>query len=242
MDDRRVGKVLREVRIHLGLRQRDLATRTGVSTTQISAAEHGRLEHVSLKTLRAIGEALDVRISVDPWWRSGRVDHLLDRAHAALVEYLVRILQAAGWEVRVEHSFNEFGDRGSVDVLAWHPETRTLLVAEVKSRIDDVQDLGRSFMTKVRLLPTVVARDLGWHPVSVSRVLAIVDTRQNRDAIRDHGATLATIWPQRSVAVRRHIADPTTPLDGGILFVPVRRLGARARSVSRVRHPRARPP
>lgn len=235
MDDRRVGRVLREVRIRLGLRQRDLSVLAGVSAAQISAAENGRLEHVSLTALRKLGDALDIRISIDAWWRSGRVDQLLDRVHAALVEYLVRLLRALGWEVRVEVSFNEFGDRGSVDVLAWHAATRTLLVGEVKSRIDDVQDLGRSFTTKQRLVPAIVARDLGWAAHHVTSLLAIVDTRQNRDDVRTHEATLATIWPERSAMVRRHLADPRRPLAGGILFVPIGRLGASARTVKRVR-------
>ena len=224
MDDRRVGRVFREVRIALGWRQTDLGARAGVSQSQISALESGRIEHVSLNAIRRIGDALDIRVSIDPWWRSGRIDRLLDRAHAALVEHTVRTLREAGWEVRVEYTFNEYGDRGSVDVLAWHADTATLAIIEIKSRIDDVQDTAASFMRKVRIVPKVVARDEGWQPTTVSRVLVLADTHQNRDLVERHRATFDTIWPERTVAVTRHLKDPDShPLRGGIRFVEMPR-------------------
>ena len=49
---------------------------------------------------------------------------LVDRAHAALVDYVVGWLRD-DWEVVVEYTFNRYGERGSVDVLAWHAATRT---------------------------------------------------------------------------------------------------------------------
>ena len=45
---------------------------------------------------------------------------------------MVRLLVAAGWEVVPEATFNEFGERGSIDILAFHPKHGALLVVEVK--------------------------------------------------------------------------------------------------------------
>lgn len=239
MDDRRVGRLFREVRIHRGWRQRDLAERAGVSAAQISATERGRLEHVSLHALRKLGDALDIRVSIDPWWRAGRADQLLDRAHAALVDHVAGLLRDAGWDVLVEFTFNEYGDRGSVDILAWHAGTRTLLLVEVKSRIDDLQEAARSFMVKVRVVPKAVEREHGWQPATVSRVLAIIDTHANRALVGEHAATFDSIWAGRTAAVRRHIREPAAPLGGGIMFVPAGRLGPAARTVARVRQRRA---
>jgi transcriptional regulator with XRE-family HTH domain len=250
MDDRRVGRIFRAVRIRLGLRQRDLSDRTGVSVGQISAAELGSLEHVSLTTLRKLGDALDIQVTVDAWWRSGRVDQLLDRVHAVLVEYLVALLRKAGWDVRAEFTFNEFGDRGSVDVLGWHAASRTLLIGEVKSRIDDVQETVRTAMMKARVVPAVVQRDLGWTPARITRLLVMPDTHGNRAAIRRHAATFATLWPERSVAMRRLIRQPGVPTappetpesPGGVILVPLSRLDASARPTTRVRRAARDPP
>jgi transcriptional regulator with XRE-family HTH domain len=243
MDDRRVGRAFREVRIHLGWRQQDVAERAGVSQRHVAEIENGRLEHVSLATLRKVGDTLDFRIGIDAWWRSGRIDHLLDRAHAALVEVIVRAFRDAGWDVRVEYTFNEYGERGSVDILAWHAPTRTLAITEVKTRIDDVQDTNASFGRKVRLIPGIVARVEGWKADAILKVLVLVDTRQNRDLIRRHEATFRSTWPERTVAMKRAVAAPIAGARqrGGIWFVPPTRLGPAARAGSRCR-PRHEPP
>ena len=42
------------------------------------------------------------------------------------------LLQSLGWQTRSEVSYSVYGERGSIDVLAWHAPSRTLLVVEVK--------------------------------------------------------------------------------------------------------------
>lgn len=251
MDDRRVGRAFREIRIRLGLRQADLASESGVSQRTVSEIELGRLEHVRLQTLRLVAEALDVKVSVDAWWRSGRVDHLLDRGHAALVEHVALTLRAAGWIVRPEVTFNEFGDRGSADLVAWHPVERALLIVEVKTRIDDTQEATSTFSKKVRILPSILARDEGWDAATVGRLLVLADTRMNRDLVRAHQATFDAIWPARTAVVRRWLRRPGRAASvtrdagsatsrasfGGIWFVPASAVGARLRLVARVRRP-----
>jgi transcriptional regulator with XRE-family HTH domain len=222
MDDRRVGRIIREVRRRRGWRQVDLARRARVSQSQASEAERGRVEHVSLAALRRIGHELDIRISIDAWWTAGRIDQLLDRKHAAIVEATVLEHQALGYEVRVEYGFNEFGDRGSVDVLGWRSTDRTLAIDECKSRIDDVQDTAASFSRKARLIPDVVRRDEGWQAARVIHVLVIADTHQNRDVIRRHQATFDTLWPLRTTAIRAALAGTGEVDAGGVRFLPMK--------------------
>src|SRR5580765_8972595 len=88
---------------------------------------------------RSGGAALDARVSCRLTWNGEELDRLLDAAHAAVVEQVVRRLAAEGWVAATEVSFNEYGERGSIDVLGFHPATRCLLVVEVKSVIPDVQ-------------------------------------------------------------------------------------------------------
>ena len=238
MDDRRVGQILREVRIHHGWRQADLSERSGVGRAQISEAELGRIDRVSLRSLRRLGDALDIRVSVALWWRAGQIDRLLDRAHAAIVEHVVQSLRSDEYDVRVEYTFSEFGERGSVDVLGWRAADRTLAIGEIKSRIDDVQATNAAFGRKARLVPAIVRRDEGWDPARVVTLLALPDTRQNRDVVRRHAGTFAATWPLGTAAIRRLLAgrgSASIQARGGIWFVPTRRLASAARTVARVR-------
>ncbi len=62
---------------------------------------------------------------------------------------------------RPEVSFAVYGERGVIDILAWHPGERALLVIELKTEIVDIQDLIGTVDRK-RRLARVVARDRGW--------------------------------------------------------------------------------
>ena len=61
------------------------------------------------------------RCRCDAFWNGEALDRLLDAAHAASSTASSPILVANGWEVVPEATFNRFGERGSIDVLAWHP-------------------------------------------------------------------------------------------------------------------------
>jgi hypothetical protein len=49
------------------------------------------------------------------------------------------MLRAATWEAVPEATFAIGAERGSVDVLAWHAPTATVLIVEVKSVVPDAQ-------------------------------------------------------------------------------------------------------
>lgn len=134
MDDLTVGQVLRAVRRRLRWRQQDVAARARVSQKLVSLAESGQLERLSITSLRAIGRALDVRLLIDPRWRGGQLPRVLDEEHARLVNAVAAILRRRGWQILVEYTFNHFGDRGSVDLIGWHPRQLSLVLIEVKRR------------------------------------------------------------------------------------------------------------
>jgi hypothetical protein len=83
-----------------------------------------------IRKLRRHGMSLDAEVIVFARWRGGEIDRLLDEGHAAIVGWLVTVLTDLGWQTRTEVSYSEFGERGSIDILAWHAESRILLVVE----------------------------------------------------------------------------------------------------------------
>ena len=82
MDDLRFGTVIRSVRIRRRWRQVDLADAAKVSRATISRLERGHMEDLSLKTIRGIAKALDVRVDLTPRWRAGELDRLLNARHS----------------------------------------------------------------------------------------------------------------------------------------------------------------
>lgn len=212
MDDWRVGAAIRSVRRRRGLRQVDVARMADVSQGLISKIERGRLESVSIATVRQIGATLDIGLPFTPRWHGAELARLLDHEHAGLVEVLVSELRSTGWTVLVEYSFNYFGDRGSVDVVGWHEACAALLIAEVKSRILDSQDLHSVLDRKVRVVPMLLRRERGWHARVVGRLVFVAGTHANRLAVTRHAATFDTTLPQRSGDARRWLRQPSDGL------------------------------
>ena len=137
MDAVRLGSSLRALRLRANLRQSDLAAQARVPREVISEVERGRTSRVGLDDLRHLATALGADLDVRIRWRGEQLDRLLDEAHAATVAATLARLGRMGWETIVEASFSIWGERGSIDILAWHEPSLTLLVIEVKSTIPD---------------------------------------------------------------------------------------------------------
>lgn len=218
MDDIAVGRVLREARLRLRVSQVALAARAGVAQSVVSRIERGHLDEVTLVRIRRVAAVLEVRLPFAPSWRGGDLARLLDRRHAGLVEQLVALLGELGWETAVEATFNEFGERGSIDVLAWHEESRALLVVEVKSRLVDLQDLLAGLDRKARLAPVIARKSHAWDPAVVARLLVLPAGSTSADALARHRAVFRTALPDRTVGVKRWLRSPLGPLRGVLLL------------------------
>jgi hypothetical protein len=163
---------------------------------------------------------------------------LLDDAHAILVDRIVAYLRARGWEVALEVTFNVYGDRGSIDVFAWYNDTRSLLIVEVKSVVADAQGTLAPLDRKVRIAPKL-ARDRGWEPATVSRLLVVGEGRTNRRRVERFERLFDAALPRRGWEVKKWLGARDGPLDG-LLFLSDAPVGSRRRSAtgrSRVRLP-----
>lgn len=218
MDDAQLGSAIRAVRIKQGLTQAELAARVDVSRSIVSLIERGRAEETTLATVRRIAASLGVSVLLNPRWRGADLAKLLDRAHAAQVEAIVERVTAAGWTARPEHTFSIWGERGSIDVMAWLPAARALLFVECKTSLPDLQDALSTIDRKRRLAPEI-ARIEGWDPSVFASVLVLPDSTWARNRVRKSGAIFDAALPARTVEVRCWIAAPGGSLRG-IWFLP----------------------
>jgi transcriptional regulator with XRE-family HTH domain len=220
--DDRAGRLIEAVRVHLGLRQIDLARAAGVDQKVVSLLERGELVRVSVERFRRVCAALKIEPVLELRWRGGLADRLIDRGHARIVEAVVAELRRHGWEVLPEYTFNVFGERGSVDILAWHPVHRALLIVEVKTRLTDMQAMLGSMSKKVRLVPAEIARERGWQRLVLGHVVVLLDSRANRSTVATHRATFDATFPRHTTAVRAWLRSPTADL-AGLWFLALRR-------------------
>jgi transcriptional regulator with XRE-family HTH domain len=213
MDDVLFGSAVRAVRIRRGLTQAQVAASAGVSRSLVSLIERGRAEETTIRAVRQVSTTLGLSVALTARWRGAEMAKLLDEAHASLVRAVVRRLTTAGWTIRPEHTFSIWGERGSIDVLAWHPSFRALLCVECKTRLPDLQDLLSTMDRKRRLAPAV-ARLEGWNPAFVGSVLILPEQTWARNAMRRSGDVLDSALPARTVEIRRWLGCPSGDLRG----------------------------
>lgn len=236
MDDQRVGSGFRAMRIRRKLRQRDLSAAAGVPRSVIALIEHGRLDEVAFGQIRAVARALDARFEGLVRWQGGDLDRLTNRGHAQMHEAMARwFVELDGWQAVPEVSFNEFGERGIIDILAWHASTRIVLVVELKTVIVDINDL-MSTMDKRRRLALKIADDLGWNAARVATWVVVAPGRSNDRALAEHATVLRAKFPGDGRSMRRWLARPTGEI-AALSFLPKARfsdLGRDARTPRRV--------
>lgn len=248
MDDLAFGRLVRLARIKRGWRQQDLAGRASTSRTVVSRIERGHIGETSVATVRRVAGVLDLRVELKVRARAVDVDRVLNERHAALAEHVLAwIALQPGWIARPEVSFSEYGERGVVDLLAWHAGTRSLLVVEVKTEVIDVAEVLGTLDRKLRLGANI-GRRLGWEAASVSTCLLVADSMTNRRRISTRNATFRAALPADGRALRGWLSRPTGSVRA-LRFVSDVRLGhtrssfAAPTRVSRGRQPRgeARP-
>ena len=231
-----LGLAVRHLRQARGWRQIDLGARAGVSRQLISQLECGEVAGLTVRSIGRVTAALGASVDLTVRWQGADLDRLADAAHARLAQSTVALLDSLGWDTRVEVSFNHYGDRGRVDVLAMHPRSATLIVVELKSAIGDLQELLGRVDVKVRL-GRVLAASVEWPtPKWVVAALVIGESRAARRIVREHDAVLRRFDLRGRQAVA-WLRDPEPGAVHGLLwFVNVpRAAGGGIRRVKRVR-------
>jgi transcriptional regulator with XRE-family HTH domain len=219
-----------------------LASKARVSATLVARIEHGGAASVPLGKARRVANALGARLETFVRWQGADLPRLLDERHSAMHEAIAGMFASLdGWIIEPEVSFSIHGERGIIDILAWHPTRRMLLVIELKTEGVEVGILlGK--MDQRRRLAGNVARRYGWDPVAVSTWVVLADSRTNRRAVAAHRNVLRQKFPVDGRTVRRWLRDPRERIDA-LGFLPEAHAMTLRRAVAPVRRvvaPRSR--
>jgi transcriptional regulator with XRE-family HTH domain len=238
MEDGKIGAAFRAVRTRKGTTQREVAKVARVTQSDISRLERGQLALLKLETIRRVASVLEMWLDITPRWRGAGIDRILNHAHAALQgSVLDRFRDLAGWTALPEVSFSIRGERGAIDILAWHAETRTLLIVELKTILVEPAELVRTMGQRQRLA-SEIAKWQGWSPRAVGRWVILTDTRTNRRHVSAHASVLAPLMVADGVRMRRWLREPAGSISALSFWrqpdgVVAMRIGTKRRCTSR---------
>ena len=123
-----------------------------------------------------------------------------------------------------------------IDILAWHAETRSLLIIELKTALGDPQQLVAVMDRRVRL-GTRIAAERGWQPLSVSTWVVFAESPTNRRHVATYTVLLRGRFPTDGRTIRAWLSRPDGAIHALSFFSDVRR-GNRARPIVTTRRVR----
>jgi transcriptional regulator with XRE-family HTH domain len=220
-----------------GFGLRDLAGRCGVSRSHIADIETGRswgapdlLDRMATALGADISVTLRRPVLVGPNPKRGGSQ---DAGHAWCIEVahreLVRHRLLCATEVHVETP----GAHGWIDLLAFEPSIRRLIVIEFKTELRDLGGLDRQLDVYARGC-LAAARARGWQPSEVLIVTVLLATTENDAVVAAHRSALKGSFPMRGRAALEAVLDGG-PLTGrGLLMIDPVRNGRRAFTSCRV--------
>jgi transcriptional regulator with XRE-family HTH domain len=192
------GSACRDTRLRLGLTQQQVADRAGVSRSYLAKVELGQASP-PLDLVEAIADALGLELDLrPPIFMKERIRG--DIVHAHCSGYIDRRLTSVGWHTAREIEVRHGRSHGWIDLLAFDPRTGTLLLIEIKTRLDDVGAIERQLGWYERSA-WALGRELGWEPRRVVSWLLLLCSEEVERAIRFNRQTLDRSFPRRAQAM-----------------------------------------
>ena len=212
----RLGVALRGSRRALGLRQVDVADRSGVSQGWVSRMERGSGRTAPLETWAAVALAAGRQLAAFLEEQSGAIGPR-DYQHLKRQDLVLAAARGGGWSGVPEALVDPGWSRPrSIDVLLQRPARRELAVVEIWDLFDDVGAAWRGLDAKV----AAVARARPeW---AVSGLMIVRGTRRNRELVRELGTVFRARHPASSGAWLTALTSAARmPADRGFLWTDV---------------------
>jgi transcriptional regulator with XRE-family HTH domain len=236
-----IAMAVASARRDLGWTQRQLADRAGVSQSLVATAETGR-RGSSIESFERIAEALGLRVAIDarpPVLVGG--GRQADPAHARCIGALRTALARAGLACATEVAVADGPVRGWIDLVAYRPARRRLLVVEVKTQLADLGGLERQVDLYARTcLPA--ARALDWRPSELLVVVAVLATADADAFVLANRAALAHAFPSRGDRLLAAMLEDGPITGRGLTMIDPLRRGRRLFLATRGDGRRSQPP
>ena len=128
--------------------------------------------------------------------------------HARLNGHVARRLERTGWLTATEVEIGELAPRGWIDLLAYRPADRSLLVEETKTDIPDMGGLQRSVAFYQREA-WAAAQRLGWRPVRSVALVVTLDSVTIARRLAANRDLVVRAFPARIGEVAAWLRDPS---------------------------------
>jgi transcriptional regulator with XRE-family HTH domain len=235
------ARLCRDTRTMLDITQQELAVAVGISRSHVAGIETGRV-NPSLDLVWRIADRMGIDVGI-----VGRAPVVLGRrggqdiVHARCSGYVEGRLLGAAWSVDREVELMTDHAHGWIDLLAFEPISKTLVIVEIKTQLDDIgaveRQLGWYERNAVR-----VAHSRGWHPTRVLSWLLLLASDEVEQAVSMHRQALGRSFPGRAATMLQCIVEPRGGAPGRSLalinptsrrrdwLVPTRTDGRRSRA------------
>lgn len=187
----------RDTRLRLRLTQREVATGAAVSRGYVARVELGTA-NPTLDVVDQISHVLGIEAELI--FRTPSIigsTTQRDAVHAQCSAYVERRLRTAGWQTAREVEVVQARSHGWIDVLAFNLEDETLLVIEIKTRLDDLGSVERQLGWYGRLAGDV-ARRIGWTPRRIVIWLVVLASDEVEAVISNNVDLLRGRFPLRA--------------------------------------------
>jgi DNA-binding XRE family transcriptional regulator len=207
------ASLCRETRVMLDISQQVLADAAGVSRSLIAAIETGRA-NPSLDVVMRIGDVLGLELELVGRPPIAVGTRTRGAVHARCSGYVDRRLCGNGWETRREVEI--VGDRshGWIDLLAFDPRTRVLVIVEVKTWLEDMGAIERQLAWYERAARDVAA-GIGWQPNSITSWLLLLASDEVEASLRRNRDLLHIAFPRRAIDMRLDVTQPARLVTSG---------------------------
>jgi transcriptional regulator with XRE-family HTH domain len=194
----------------LDVTQQEFARAVGISRSHIAGIETGRVDP-SLDLVWAIADrlGLDLQFVARPPIAVDR--RRGDLVHARCSGYADGRFRGTGWLTARELEATNGRFQRWIDILAFEPRSRTLIIVEIKTRLDDIGDIERQLGWYERNA-IAVARSIGWQPTKAMSWLLLLASEEVDDQIAVNRQVLRRAFPDRAPVMRQILVAGAAPV------------------------------